>query len=45
MDLLVSVDEDYLHKYHSRKLTSKLREVFAEHKSHIFYREFPKKYL
>lgn len=40
-DLLLSVDEDFIHKYHSRKLIAKLREVFLKNKTNLFYREFP----
>jgi hypothetical protein len=44
-DLLITVDENFLHSYHARKLTCKLRDVMSKDKrlGYVFYREFPEK--
>ena len=44
-DLLVTVDENFLHSYHARKLICKLRDVMSQDKrqGYVFYREFPEK--
>jgi protease II len=43
-DLLISVDEELGHeRYHARKFTSKLRDIFHQDPMYAFYREFSQK--
>ena len=42
-DLLICADEENKHKYHSRKLTCKLRGQFNKDNSWIFYKEYNEK--
>ena len=38
-DLLLTVDQDFHLKYHSRKLTAKLRKMLDKEGSWVFYKE------
>ena len=40
-DLLFCVDQDDPFKYHSRKMISKLRDIYNREPLYAFYREFP----
>lgn len=42
-DLLICCEEQNTLKYHSRKMTAKLREIYASDPLYSFYREFPSK--
>ena len=42
-DLLICADEEDAYLYHSRKIISKLRQVYNKENSWLFYREFPRK--
>ena len=42
-DILVTVDKDFAHKYHARKLTAKLRHMFSHEPLYQFYKEYPTK--
>ena len=42
-DMLLCVDEDDPFKYQSRKMISKMRDIFRDDPLYAFYREFPSK--